>query len=151
MRVLLAILALPLLEIAGFVVVGGWIGLWATLALVILSAVAGVWVARLQGARVAGDLAAASQGLRDPGKPLAEGAIVLVAAMLLIVPGFLTDLAGIALLVPAVRRALFRRIVLQRASMQRTHTRNPGQTEVIDAEYIDVTPPKRSRWTDQQP
>ena len=149
MRVILAMLALPLLEIAGFVVVGGWIGLWATLALVILTAVAGVWVARMQGARVASDLAAASRGLRDPGQPLAEGAILLFAAMLLIVPGFVTDLVGVVLLIPAVRRSIVRRAALRGAARHPNASRHPGQPEVIDAEYIDVTPPGRSRWTDQ--
>ena len=80
-----AFLVLPLVEIALFVVVGGWIGLWSTLAVVIGSGILGVTLLRRMGAPslgvVRGDLLS----------PLAERALLAVAAMLLILPGFLAD------------------------------------------------------------
>lgn len=110
MPLLLVFLAVPLIEIALFVVVGGAIGLWATLALVLLSAVAGVFVMRLNAVRTwqAGQRSLAE--LRDPTRPLAHGALIMLAGMLLVMPGFFTDAVGLLLLVPPVRDLIMRRI-----------------------------------------
>ncbi len=106
----LVLLGLLLAEIAGFILVGKAIGVLATLGLVLFGMVAGSMLLRRQGfatlTKVQADLADG----RVPARPLAEGAVLAFAALLIIVPGFLTDLAGIALLVPAVREALWRAV-----------------------------------------
>jgi UPF0716 protein FxsA len=107
---LLALLALPLLEIAVFVVVGGWIGLWPTLGLVLLSGILGAVLLRAQGFLVL--RRAREAALRDE-LPVAEaldGLCVLLAGVLLILPGFVTDALAILLLLPPVR-ALLRRVL----------------------------------------
>jgi UPF0716 protein FxsA len=146
-------IAVPLIEIALFVVVGGWLTLWPTLALVVLSAMLGSWVIRRQG-RVAGlELQRAMSEMRDPGRPLAEGAMVVLAGVLLVLPGFLTDSLGLLLLIPLVRRALLARMAARIVSVRgRAEWRDPATGDTIETEYHEVDPdrkplPGRSGWT----
>ena len=137
-------IAIPLIEIALFIQVGGLIGLWPTLALVLLSAVAGTALMRSQGARAWMEVQRSFAELRDPTGPMAHGAMILFAGALLLTPGFFTDSMGILLLIPAVRnwaiRALGRRVTMARVHQQggpaaRQPHRPPYRGGVIDAEY----------------
>jgi UPF0716 protein FxsA len=105
---LLLFIGVPMLEIAVFIQVGGAIGLWWTLAIVLVTAIAGSFLLRLQGASV---LMRAQQALSRGEMPLTEvfdGACLLVAGALLLTPGFVTDTVGALLFVPAVRVGLRR-------------------------------------------
>lgn len=104
MRLLLLFMAVPLIEIALFIQVGGWLGLWPTLLIVILTAMAGTYLVRSQGAQAMAQLRTSFDDLRDPTEPLAHGAMILFSGALLLTPGFFTDAVGFALLVPGVRR-----------------------------------------------
>jgi UPF0716 protein FxsA len=112
----LFLLLLPLLEIAGFVVVGREIGALATVGLVILSSVAGSLLLRHQGFGVMARVRTEMDAGRDPSRQLAHGAMIVLAAILLIIPGFITDIFAILLLLPPVRdfawRLLKSRIVM---------------------------------------
>lgn len=102
----LLILGWPLAEIAGFAVVGGRIGAFNTIALVILSAVLGVAVIRRRGL---GALVNASRNLGRPAPDLAgmlDGMSAAFAGLLLIIPGFLSDLVGLLLLIPGVGQSI---------------------------------------------
>lgn len=112
MPLLLALLLLPLTEIALFIIIGGRLGLWPTLALVALGVLLGALI--LRGQRERAEIMMRG-GLRNvsPGAFLAQGAFRLVAALLLIVPGFLTDTLGLILLLPPVQRALVGAIALR--------------------------------------
>lgn len=104
----LLFVVVPLLEIVVFVYVGGRIGVGSLVALVVITGVLGFAIARYQGFAVWGQ---AQQALRRggfPGKELAHAAMVLVGAVLLVTPGFVTDGVGFLLMVPAVREALRR-------------------------------------------
>ena len=104
MWIVLGVLAWPLVEIGLFVTLGAKLGLWLTLAWVILTGVAGVLL--LQGMALGGreTLRRGFQdGLHDPLSPLAQRALLGVAAVLLILPGFFTDALGLVLLLPPVR------------------------------------------------
>lgn len=93
----------PIIEIALFVKVGGFIGLWPTLAIVVLTALAGSTLLRSQGVAT---LATLQNNLRtggDPINPIAHGALILVAGVLLLTPGFFTDTLGLSLMIPQVR------------------------------------------------
>lgn len=104
MRVPLAILLLmPFAEIATFVLVGKAIGVLATLGLTLLAVFAGLALLRIQGAGVLQRLQKDSQTNQNPGREIVHGAMIVVAAILLIIPGFLTDVVGILLFVPFVR------------------------------------------------
>ncbi|MGE0254767.1 MAG: FxsA family protein [Alphaproteobacteria bacterium] len=104
--ILLGILALPLAEIAVFIVVGDAIGVWPTLALVALAAVAGVAVVRRQGVATLANAQRAAAAGRPPAAALFDGLCILVAGFLLVVPGFVTDAIALALLLAPVRRVL---------------------------------------------
>lgn len=142
-----AFLAVPLIEIALFIQVGGLIGLWPTLGVVILTAILGTWLVRSQGAQALGQLRTSFSDLRDPTEPLAHGAMILFAGALLLTPGFFTDALGFALLVPSIRLAIYRNI-RARVNVQHFETGQrqphrpypPDADPVIDAEYEDVTP-----------
>lgn len=104
-------LVLPLAEIAGFILVGRRIGLLPTLSLVMLSAVAGVVLMRVQGFGVLARLRQSGQEGRAPGKELLDAAMILIAGILLFIPGFISDIFGIALFLPPVRTFLWNRLM----------------------------------------
>ena len=108
--VALFVLSLPLLEIAGFVVVGRLIGLGPTLLLVIISAVAGMAILRRQGFQALTGLRRRSFSRELPAERFLDTAMVLLAGLLLIVPGFVTDVFALVLLLPFVRRMLAARL-----------------------------------------
>ena len=149
MRLFLLFLIVPLIEIALFIQVGGLIGLPATLLIVILTAVAGTFLIRSQGAAVMMNLRETMNDLSDPTEPLAHGAMVLFAGALLLTPGFFTDVLGLSLMVPGIRSRIFNfvrsRITVQ--EFQYGSKAGPSDT-VIDAEYEDLDKPKGpSGWT----
>ena len=107
----LFILLLPLAEIAGFILVGRGIGLFPTLLLVVASAIAGIVLMRVQGFGVLSRLRRSGQEGRAPGKELLDAAMILIAGILLLIPGFLTDLLGLSLFLPPVRAFLWNRLM----------------------------------------
>ncbi len=99
-------LGVPLAEIALFVVVGGKIGVLATVAVVIVTAVAGAWLVRRQGLETLNRARADIERNVMPADAMGEGLAILAAGALLLTPGFLTDAIGFTLLVPPARRAI---------------------------------------------
>ena len=150
MRMLWLFALLPIVEIALFIQVGGWIGVWATLGLVMLAAVAGVAVIRSQGTQAWIRAQRSLAEMRDPSRPLAHGMMQILAGALLIVPGFFTDIVALLLLVPPVRDLIMRRAARRvRAGTvhmaQRETHRPPYADGVIDADYVvEDAPPARN-------
>lgn len=99
----LLLLALPLIEIAVFVVVGSQIGVLSTIGLVILSGVVGTVLLRIQGFGVLTRIQREMEAGRNPGRELAHGAMIMFAGVLLLIPGFVTDIVGLLLFIPPVR------------------------------------------------
>ena len=93
-------IAVPLIEIALFIQVGGAIGLWWTLGIVVLTAIVGTQLMRAQGALALSQLRDSFGQLNDPTEPLAHGAMILFSGALLLTPGFFTDFVGFALVDP---------------------------------------------------
>lgn len=150
MVVILALVALPAIEIALFVVVGGRIGLWWTLAVTLATAVLGVMVLRRQGVAALAQVQAEIARGRDPARALGHGALLVAAGLLLAAPGFLTDALGLLLLVRPVRAAVLARaapylagrVVVGRASWSAPppDPSGAGRDEApLDVEYRDVT------------
>jgi UPF0716 protein FxsA len=138
MWLIVAFVTIPLIEIALFIQVGGLIGLWPTLGIVLLTAVAGSVLLRSQGLATMNRLRASLDSLDDPSEPLAHGAMILFGGALLLTPGFFTDVVGIALMVPAVRVAVFRWI---RARMTIVTPRAAAaMPETIDGTFDEVDP-----------
>lgn len=160
MWLLLAFIAIPLVEIGLFIQVGGLIGLWPTLAIVLVTAIIGSYLVRQQGALALGQVKDSFNRLSDPSEPLAHGAMILFSGALLLTPGFFTDAVGFLLLIPGVRRWAFeqarKRVTVTRYSTFTVHeefrprgpggpggARRPGADDVIDGDFEDVTPDKR--------
>ena len=105
-RLLLLFTLLPVAEITLLVKAGGAIGVWPTVGVVLGTGMAGAWLARRQGlstlARIREDLA---RGAAPTGE-LADAALILVAGVLLITPGFITDCTGLVLLLPPALAAI---------------------------------------------
>jgi UPF0716 protein FxsA len=104
---LLLILAFPLAEIAAFIVVGNAIGVLRTLLLIVISSAMGFVMLRDAGIMTAFKLQRQSG---NQAAILAEGGTRMLAGMLLLIPGFLTDIAALLILIPAVRALLFKRV-----------------------------------------
>ena len=151
MWIFLALVAVPIIEIALFIEVGGWIGLWPTIGIVILTALLGTVLLRQQGFAALADLQGRLNEGRDPRDVLAHGALILVAGLVLLTPGFFTDFLGFMLLVPPVRAALIRSIQM-RIQVHSVTPERPASASTIDGDYVDVTlqeqeTPGDSGWT----
>lgn len=109
--VVVAVLLVVLLEIYLFAQVGQLIGASNTVLLVVLGAIAGIVLLRLQGLTTLNRVRGALARGEPPAMPLLEGFGLFVAAGLLLVPGFFTDALGLALFVPGIRRAVIRRLL----------------------------------------
>ncbi|MDF2141919.1 FxsA family protein [Paenirhodobacter sp. CAU 1674] len=160
MWIFLAFLAVPMIEIGLFIQVGGLIGLWPTLGVVLLTAVIGTVLVRSQGAQALADLRTSMNEMRDPTAPLAHGAMIVFAGALLLTPGFFTDACGLALLIPQVRRAVIRYVAARvqvtgfaaQGSASGTVFTQDGRPTIIDGDFQEIDPenlPPRgpSGWT----
>ncbi|MFB2552975.1 FxsA family protein [Ensifer soli] len=140
----LVVLALPLAEIAGFIVVGKAIGLLPTLCLVVAGVFVGVALLRHQGFGLINRLRSKAASGGDPGRELVHGALLAVAAVLLIIPGFISDIAGLVLFLPAVRDAIWKRMALSatatggRAGFSWSTSRSTGRPDAHDPRVIDL-------------
>lgn len=104
--VLAIFIGVPIVEIALFIEIGEWIGLWPTLAIVVLTAIAGTSLLRWQGLTI---LRRAQETAARNELPVAEvfdGMCLLVAGVLLLTPGFFTDTLGFLLFVPPFRHVV---------------------------------------------
>lgn len=105
--ILFGFLLWPFAEIAAFIWVGGQIGILFTLALIVLTAFAGIAIVRWQGLGMVMDTRAMMARGEMPQKQFAEMMMIAIAGLLLIIPGFVSDIVGLTLLVPPVRSWLY--------------------------------------------
>ena len=100
----------PLVELALLIGLGGRVGVLPTVALVVVTGIAGASLARAQGLATLRRFQEAMAGGRLPHRELVEGILILIAGAVLLTPGLLTDVAGFTLLVPPIRRRLAGRL-----------------------------------------
>lgn len=137
----LTAIALPFLEIAGFVWIGGKLGVALTLAWVIGAMVAGFLLLRHTGLQAVGRLRAALAEGREPGHSIIDAACFAAAAMLLIIPGFVSDALAVILLLPITRNWLLRRTAAHfETRVYRSTGTLHGEFTVVPDE--DEAPPK---------
>ena len=103
---------IPAAEIAGFIFIGGEIGIFPTLLLTLLTAIAGTMLLRYQGFAVMRNVKSELEQGHLPGGELIHGVMILLAALFLIIPGFFTDALGLLLFIPLVR-VIIGRLVLK--------------------------------------
>lgn len=120
MWLFIILIVVPIIEIALFIKVGGAIGLWPTLGTVVLTAVVGSMLLRAQGIATLTKLQSSLKTGANPMDPIANGALILVAGVVLLTPGFFTDAVGFALLVPPIRIVVIKWISSRIASGQFT-------------------------------
>jgi UPF0716 protein FxsA len=96
-------LVVPILEIAVFILVGQQIGLGWTLILILVTAIIGAYLMRQQGFGVLAQIREDVNAGRVPAQAMAHGVLILMAGLLLLTPGFVTDALGFLLFIPAVR------------------------------------------------
>ncbi|EKF9703674.1 membrane protein FxsA [Vibrio cholerae] len=104
-------IAVPVIEIALFIQVGGVLGVWPTIALVLLTAIVGASLVRSQGLQT---LLTIQQRLAQgqlPAQQILEGVMLAVAGVLLLTPGFFTDILGMLVLLPAPRAYLAKQLM----------------------------------------
>jgi len=152
-------IAVPIIEIGLFIQVGGFLGLWATLAIVVLTALVGTALMRAQGMAALKKLQTSIESGSNPADPIANGAFILIAGLLLLTPGFFTDTLGMLLLVPPLRKSLIQTVAAQlkaratgyAATGFKTQTQYASDT-VLDGDFEVVEDnvngePGNSGWT----
>jgi UPF0716 protein FxsA len=106
--VLLSFLALPLIEIALFIAIGQAIGLVPTLLGIVLTGAIGAMVLRWQGVAAVRELQVRIQRGEMPGRQIGDTMLIGLGGLLLLLPGYLTDLVGLLLLLPWTRELIYR-------------------------------------------
>lgn len=125
--ILAAFVIVPIVEIALLLQVGSFIGIPATIALVVLTAVLGTFLLRAQGLEVLRKANAALTKGQEPVEAIRDGVCILLAGALLLTPGFVTDTVGLLLFVPWVRVWLGRRITTWLAKRMHIATFSPAR------------------------
>ena len=110
---LLLFIAVPIIELAAILQVGELIGFWPTLGLLILDSIIGSILMRSQGRLAWRRFNEAIASSRPPAREVVDGVLVIFGGALLLTPGFVTDIVGIALLLPP-SRAVVRRVLVRR-------------------------------------
>ncbi|MGC4024882.1 MAG: FxsA family protein [Mesorhizobium sp.] len=142
----------PLLEIAGFVIVGRQVGVLATIALVIAMSVLGAALMRFQGFGVLTRIRTEMEAGRNPGREMAHGVMILLAGVLLLVPGFVSDIIGLALFIPPIRdlawKYLSRNVDFSSVVVTRNFGggRRGGKTIDLDEDDYKSDPDPDSPW-----
>lgn len=144
--ILIILIITPIVEIAVFIQIGGLIGLWPTLATVVLTALIGTTLLRRQGLATLSRAQTEMAAQRVPVRELFHGICLLLAGVLLLTPGFVTDAAGFALFVRPVRDAIGQWLWTYAS----THggldlnrfggSARPPDDNIVDADYHEVDP-----------
>lgn len=144
---LVALVAVPLVELVVFVLLGQVIGFgWTVLALAATSVV-GMLFLRAEGLRALDDLRAAATAGRRPGRELADGGLVVLGGLLLVFPGLVTSVVGLLLVLRPTRplaRRLLGLVVVRRllgdpgpGTAPHPERRSPGHDDVVRGEVVD--------------
>jgi len=143
---LLVLILWPLAELFVIIKVGEAIGALDTIVLLLAGVPLGVWALRSQGAAVWRRMTAAIAQGKPPARHVVDGALVVAGGTLLIVPGFITDVLGITLLLPPTR-ALVRTLVVRnfRSRVLVRTARFTGRPYDVDSTAVDVDPPSLRR------
>ncbi len=127
---LLVFIGLPALEIFLMIKIGGQIGAFSTIALVFFTAIVGIYFARIQGLQTLRTGIINLYQNKIPIYEMISGASIAIAAILLIFPGFFTDLIGFILLIPFTRKILFKNFLIKKQN-------DNSHSKVIDGEILD--------------
>ena len=128
--ILLLFIGIPILEIVLMIEIGGKIGAINTVLLILLTAIIGVYYARIEGLNTIRSGLTNIYQNKTPVYEIISGASIAVAAFLLILPGFITDTLGFLILIPFSRRIIINKIIKNKNIKEKSN-------EIIDAEIIE--------------
>jgi len=131
-RLLLLFILVPIIEIYLLITVGGFIGVWPTVLLIILTAIIGTHLLRAQGLATLQKMQETLQQGQLPAFALLEGIFILIGGALLLTPGFFTDAVGFICLIPIFRKYLVFWMTKRLQIYQHEVPRGP---EIIEGEY----------------
>lgn len=151
MWLFLLFVAVPIIEIALFINIGGWLGTFPTLAIIVITAALGTYLVKNQAISTFGMIKRKFEGLQNPTEPVAHAAMILFAGALLLTPGFFTDAVGFSLLMPWFRSYIFifmkSKINLQNTKFNNAnnatrheYSRKPCGNVVLEGEYWENKP-----------
>ena len=130
--ILLSIILIPVIEIYLFVKIGSQIGAFNTISLVFITAILGIYYAKYEGLNTFKSGFAQLLKNEIPAYELISGAAIAFAALLLIIPGFATDIIGFLLIIPFTRKVLLNRL------SQKISKKNIRKNNFIDGEFEDI-------------
>ena len=130
--VLLSIILVPIVEIYLFIKIGSQIGAFYTISLIFITAIVGIFYARYEGLNTLHS--GISQIVRNelPAYEIISGAVIAFAALLLIVPGFATDILGFLFLFPFTRKIIFEKF------LKKFKSKKNEKNHFIDGEFEDI-------------
>ena len=131
--ILICIIGLTIIEIYLFISIGSEIGAFITILLIFLTAITGVYYARYEGLKTIKSGFVQLSKNEPPNYEILSGAGIALAALLLIIPGFLTDLIGFLLIFPVTRKFLFKKI-FKKFNYKNVKPKN----NFIDGEFEDI-------------
>lgn len=153
------LLIIPVAEIAGFIVIGDLIGLWPTLGMILVTAIGGSILLRVQGFGILSRIQADIGANKVPARELVHGVMIMIAGVLLLTPGFITDTLGFLLFIPPLRDAAWRflksRVSVSTMGAGQTQagatTKPPYEEGTIDLDEKDYSraPNPDSPWADE--
>ncbi len=128
---------LPLLEIAGFIIVGRWIGVLATLFLIIATTALGLFVLRVQGFQTLMNMQRRVAAGEHPAIDMLDGSLMMLGGLLLVLPGFITDTIGLLFLIPGLRLLILRWLIKKGAVVPKPMEEQQKEYygRVIDADF----------------
>ena len=138
--VLLLLLSIPLIEIYLFIKIGSYIGAFNTISLILITAIIGVIYARYEGFNTL--KSGMSQLIKNqlPIYEIISGAALAFAALLLILPGFATDILGLLLIFPPTRKLLFKKVT------NKYSNKNKKKQNFINGEFEDIDEDKNEKF-----
>jgi UPF0716 protein FxsA len=128
-------------EIAAIWAVGSAVGVLGTIALLLAGAFVGSWLARREGGKAMRAFVSTAQSGRNPEKELTDGMLIALGGVLIMIPGFVSDVVGLLLMLPP-SRAVARKLWLRRAEKRavRYANRARGPVMVVDSEIVEPAP-----------
>jgi UPF0716 protein FxsA len=137
---LIIFVALPIIEISIFIQIGGFLGTFNTIMLIFLTAALGMYFVRQQGFSTFQKIGLELQNQQIPVQGMFEGLVILISGILLVTPGFLTDIFGFLGLIPVTRLLLLnliKSILMKR--YENIHSRSKKDVhKTIDGDYIEI-------------
>ena len=137
---LIIFIILPIVEISIFIQVGGFLGTFNTILIIFMTAAVGVYLVRQQGFRTFQKIAVELQNQQIPVQGMFDGLVILIAGILLVTPGFFTDIIGFLGLIPYTRVLLLtviKNLFLQRYSnAHKQYKKDIDKT--IDGNFIEI-------------